>query len=136
MNFSKHLAAVFDSTFIRYIFVGILSTATHVGALIVQLEWLNVDLLPATAIAFTASLAVSFTLNYLFAFRAKTKVIESALKFMLVCTSGLVLNMVVMEVFVNRVGLHYGFATLVAIVVVTINNFSLHYFWTFKKPAV
>lgn len=123
-----------DTIFSRYVLVGLLSTATHVGVLAMQMEWLDMDILVATVIAFTASLIVSFALNYVFAFRSNSKVIESAIKFTIVCVAGLTLNVLVMEIFVNRVGLHYGFATLVAIVVVTINNFSLHYFWTFRVP--
>ena len=123
-----------DNVFTRYVLVGLLSTATHVGVLAMQMEWLDANVLVATVIAFGASLVVSFGLNYLFAFRSNARVIESALKFTIVTLLGLGLNLVVMEVFVNRVGLHYGFATLVAIVVVTLNNFSLHFFWTFRKP--
>ncbi len=129
------LWAVINSVFSRYVVVGLLSTATHVGVLAIQMEWLDADVLVATVIAFIASLIVSFSLNYIFAFRSNAKVIKSAVKFTIVALAGLALNVLVMEVFVNRVGLHYGFATLVAIVVVTINNFSLHYFWTFKKTA-
>ncbi len=125
-----------DSLFSRYLLVGLISTATHVGVLAFLVELSHSDILLATVLAFSASLAVSFLLNYYFAFRASTKVVESFAKFTIVCLTGLGLNMLVMEMFVNRIGIHYGFATLVAIVVVTLNNFSLHYFWTFKKPDV
>ena len=124
-----------DSVFGRYLLVGLLSTITHVATLALLMELFHADILWATVMAFSASLAVSFLLNYYFAFRANTRVIESFVKFTLVCVTGLSLNVLVMELFVNRMGMHYGFATLVAIAVVTANNFSLHYFWTFKKTA-
>ncbi len=124
-----------DSVFSRYLLVGLLSTITHVATLALLIERFRTDILLATVLAFSASLAVSFLLNYYFAFRAKTRVIESFVKFTLVCLTGLSLNVLVMELFVNRMGMHYGFATLVAIAVVTANNFSLHYFWTFRKST-
>ncbi len=124
-----------DSVFSRYLLVGLLSTITHVATLALLIERFRTDILLATVLAFSASLAVSFLLNYYFAFRANTRVIESLVKFTIVCLAGLSLNVLVMEIFVNRMGIHYGFATLVAIVVVTLNNFSLHYFWTFKNKA-
>lgn len=127
------LRVTLNSIFSRYVLVGLLSTATHVGTLALQMEWMNADILLATVNAFTASLVVSFSLNYLFAFRSNAKVVESAIKFIIVCLTGLALNVLVMDIVVNVVGLHYGFATLLAIVVVTMNNFSLHYFWTFKQ---
>lgn len=122
-----------DTVFSRYLLVGLLSTITHVATLALLIERFHTDILLATVLAFSASLAVSFLLNYYFAFRANTRVIESFVKFTLVCLTGLSLNVLVMELFVNRMGMHYGFATLVAIAVVTANNFSLHYFWTFRK---
>ncbi len=122
-----------DSTFSRYLVVGLLSTATHVGVLMLLVESLRTPVVPATAVAFSASLVVSFLLNYVFAFRADTVVVTSFLRFTAVALLGLLLNIIIMEVFVNRVGLHYGYALMIAIVVVTLNNFSLHYFWTFEK---
>lgn len=129
------LLKFFDSVFSRYLLVGLASTATHVGVLALLVELFFADILLATVLAFSASLAVSFLLNYYFAFRANTRVIESFVKFTIVCLTGLSLNVLVMEIFVNRIGMHYGFATLVAIAVVTANNFSLHYFWTFRKST-
>ncbi len=129
------LLQLIDSIFSRYLLVGLASTATHVGVLALLVELFDTDILLATVLAFSASLAVSFLFNYYFAFRAKTRVIESFIKFTIVCLTGLAMNVAVMEVFVNRMGMHYGFATLVAIAVVTTNNFSLHYFWTFRKST-
>ena len=40
---------------------------------------------------------------------------------------GLSLNVGVMELFVNHLGVHYVYANCVAIVIVTTNNFSFHY---------
>ena len=117
----------------RYVVVGLLSTVTHVGVLAWLVEWFSVAVVPATIFAFSASLVVSFALNYVFAFRADTVVVSSFLRFMTVALLGLLLNVLVMDVFSNYLGIHYGYAVLIAIVVVTLNNFTLHYFWTFEK---
>ncbi len=122
----------FDNRLSRYLVVGVISTATHFIALILLVELFSAPILPATALAFCASLAVSFSLNYLFAFRARTPVIDSFMRFTLVTLAGLSLNLGAMELLVNRLGIHYILANCVAIVLVTANNFSLHVLWTFK----
>lgn len=127
------LLVIVDNTFARYVVVGLLSTVTHVGTLAFLIELFSLPVGPATVFAFTASLLVSFSLNYLFAFRADTVVFSSFFRFTTVALLGLLLNVLIMELFVNRLGIHYGYATLIAIAVVTANNFSLHYFWTFEK---
>ena len=130
---ARWLVRLGDSIFGRYLIVGGLSTLTHVAVLAMLIEWFGVAVVPATVVAFSASRVVSFALNYLFAFRADTVVVTSFLRFTSVALLGLLLNVAIMEFFVNRLGLHYGYAMLIAIGVVTLNNFSLHYFWTFEK---
>jgi dolichol-phosphate mannosyltransferase len=124
--------ARFDNRLSRYLVVGVISTATHFGALILLVERFAMGILAATALAFCASLLVSFALNYLFAFRANTPVIDSFVRFTLVTLAGLSLNMGTMELLVNRLEIHYIIANCVAIILVTANNFSLHLLWTFK----
>ncbi len=52
-----------DSVFSRYLLVGLLSTITHVATLALLIERFRTDILLATVLAFSASLAVSFLLN-------------------------------------------------------------------------
>ena len=122
-----------NNTFTRYLVVGGLSTLTHFGVLILLVENLLLGVVLATGIAFTASLIVSFSLNYVYAFRSHTPVVDSFFKFVLVSLIGLCLNVLVMEISVNQLGMDYRLGYFVSIFFVTTSNFLLHYIWTFRK---
>ncbi len=120
--------------FIKYGLVGVISTSLDLGVLnaLVLLGHLNVYL--AAPLGFTVGLINGYFLNRRWTFRYKgSNHATTFAQFALVSTIGLLLNNALLYLFIERVGLNYNIAKLIAVVIIFFWNFFWSKYWTFRS---
>ncbi|MEK4360315.1 GtrA family protein [Paenibacillus sp. FSL M7-1455] len=122
--------------FFKYGIVGIIGTAIHTGVLAFAVEQLSFSPLFGTILGFVFSLITSYFLNLSWTFKLKTKSKNSFVKYAIVCSLGLIINVLIMFVIVNLFELWYLIGQLVSILVVPLFNFVLSQIWVFTKSDV
>jgi len=116
---------------IKFLSVGLISTATHFVVFFLCYIVLSRSLVVATVIGFCASLMVAYCLNYYFTFLSNQHHIESGTKYLLTTLIGLTWNIGLMMLFVEILHFHYAIAFLLMSVVVMINNYLFSKYWVF-----
>jgi len=118
---------------VRYLTAGILSFGFDVGLLWLLHDVLGVALPIATPLAFLASFLVTYTLQRVLAFRARSSVPKSAAKYTLlvavntVLTTGIVWG-------VAELGAPWLAGKTVAVIVTTVGNYFAYRHWVFSPP--
>lgn len=118
----------------RYGVVGVMGAITHMSTLFALVEWSGIPPLPATVMGFVVALVTSYALNRTWTFQHQGKHLPSMVKYCTVSLIGLLLNMVIIALCTDVLGLWYGWGGATAVVVVALNNFVLNSLWTFA-PA-
>jgi putative flippase GtrA len=119
--------------FIRFGLSGALATATHVAVFVLLVEWAHMRPLFASVPAFLSALGVSYVLNYRWTFSATGPHRIMLPKFLLVSSSGLLLNLLITYLVVDIWQLWYGFALLAIILLVPVSTYLLSKFWVFQR---
>ena len=118
--------------FIKYSFVGCISTLIYFLSVFVLIEGLHIDPVMASAAAFIIMTVVSFFLNVKYTFGSAITQ-QKAIRFMTVSAIGFVLNFLLMFFIVHILAFHYVMGELVTILVIPIVNFLLNNYWTFQS---
>lgn len=118
--------------FLSFATVGAVGTAAHYATLIAGVS-LGLGPVTASAIGCTVGAAVNYVLNYHVTFRSSLAHIQSAPRFALIAAASLLLNTVLMAVGVDRLGLHYLVAQVLATGIVLCSNFALSRIWAFRE---
>ena len=119
--------------FLRFATVGVLATLSTYISLILLVEFWQIDVIKASVFGYIVGIIVNYALNYGFTFRSTRRHHILVPKFLLVMSIGLLLNIGVMSVGVNWIGIHYVLAQLAAVAVVLIWSFAANRFWVFTS---
>lgn len=122
---------------IKFGFVGAVATVIDMGLLVLLKEVLHVDVLLASAIAFSASVIANYLLSMRFVFKGKEQnKIKEFVIFVALSVGGLLINEAVMWVGVNYLtSLHYIVVKLFAMVIVPVYNFVTRKIFLEKKAT-
>ena len=128
-----------QTTFIRYIIVGILGTCIDLGTLYLLVRLSGIDpqkswLLPFfVTLAFVLAVINNYILNRIWTFQSRSTQISSEfIRFFLVSLAGLIFTQFLMWIFVSS-GLWYLLAKALTSLLVMAWNFALNKFWTFRS---
>ncbi|PIQ24763.1 hypothetical protein COW36_23620 [bacterium (Candidatus Blackallbacteria) CG17_big_fil_post_rev_8_21_14_2_50_48_46] len=131
-----------QTTFFRYVAVGILGTAVDLGTLYLLTHLSGIDprkswLFPFfVTLAFLFAVVNNYILNRLWTFESRGNQVSSEFfRFFLVSLGGLALTQALMWVFVSLLGVWYMLAKALTSMLVLVWNFGLNKFWTFRKPS-
>ncbi|MFC1892991.1 GtrA family protein, partial [Chloroflexota bacterium] len=138
----KHLASLMWRTgelrrFLKFCLVGLIGVLVNMGLLWLLTEIVGFPYLVSAAFSIESSIVSNFLLNDRFTFRdrrspqAKTR-LGRLLKFNLVSLAGLVLNMGVLWLFTEVLGIYYLLSNLCGIVAATLWNYLVNIWWTWK----
>ena len=117
--------------FLKYSFVGCISTAIYFLAVFVLIEGVHMDPVAASAVSFILMTVVSFFLNVKYTFGSRITQ-QKAFRFITVSTIGFILNFLLMFFIVHIFAFHYFIGELVTILVIPFVNFLLNNYWTFQ----
>lgn len=120
--------------FVKFILVGLGSTAIHFLVLSALYLGLELHIVPATVFAFIASLVFSYLLNRSFTFTSKVRHHIGLPLYVTVTLLGLTWNVAIMYSFVQLLQFNYYLSFLIMSVVVALNNYLLTRSWVFRKP--
>lgn len=118
--------------FIKYSFVGCISTCIYFLSVFVLVERFQLEPVIASAIAFIIMTIVSFFMNIHFTFGSNFTY-QKLSRFLIVSTIGFILNFLLMYFTVRILDYHYLVGELVTILVIPIVNFLLNNYWTFQS---
>lgn len=110
---------------INFGFVGIIATAVDYLLLWILKEYLNIDVMIASTISFSCSLILNYVLSMRFVFTDKREMSSNKQFsiFLVTALIGLGLNQLIMYALVEKLGVYYLFAKVVATGVVLVWNF-------------
>ncbi len=109
---------------IKFAIVGVIAAIADVGALVVLKELLNFDVLLASAISFSFSVAVNYILSMSFVFKSKNiSKIREFIIFVCLSIGGLILNQFILWIGTEFTQIHYLIIKILAMVIVPVYNF-------------
>ena len=121
----------------RFLMVGMASTGTHFVVLALFYQGLNVAILYSTFIAFSVAFMLSYVAHYHYTFKSKGDHRIAILKFLVSNGIGLLWNLLIMYMLVERFAVNYVGAFVLMAVVVATNNYILGKIWVFSSgPGV
>lgn len=117
----------------RFTVAGMASAIAHYGLLIALVQALKIDPVVASVPAALLGALINYSLNYCYTFHSTKLHRESATKFSIAATIGVVLNTLFMWIGVDIVHAHYLLTQIVATGLVLVWSFSANYWWTFRE---
>lgn len=109
---------------IKFGIVGIIAAAVDVGLLIMLSEFMHVDVLFASAIAFSVSVIANYILSMSFVFKGKKQnKAKEFMIFVLLSIGGLIINQFIMWLGVNVLTIYYLAVKIFAMIFVPVYNF-------------
>ena len=121
------------SRLLRYGVVGVLGAVVHMSTLFLLVEMHLADPVAATTAGFILALLISYLANRFWTFGFSGSYWASMIKYCVVSLIGLGLNILIIKLFTDVLGLWYGWGAMAAVVAVALNNFLLNNAWTFHK---
>ncbi|MBO9680890.1 MAG: GtrA family protein [Acidovorax sp.] len=120
----------------RYGVVGIIGAVTHMSTLFLLVELHVATPVVATTMGFLLALITSYWINRLWTFGYKGSYWSSMARYGIVSFIGLGLNILIIKLCTDVLGLWYGWGAFAAVVAVALNNFVLNNIWTFShRPS-
>lgn len=114
--------------------VGGLCTAVQYLVLVAAVELGRADPLLASGAGFVLSAMLNYLLNRRFTWASQAEHRVAASRFVLVVSSGLLLNLLGMRLLHGYLGWHYVPAQVLTTLVTLGWNFAWHRYWTFATP--
>lgn len=122
--------------FVVFALVGAVGTAGHYAVLIALVQGEIASVPVATTCGFAVGAFINYGLNYRFTFNSGKRHAEALPKFLLVASSGALLNYAIMWWLTHQTSWHYLLAQLGTTALVLVWNFLLNRAWTFAhRPA-
>lgn len=121
--------------FVKYGMVGVIGTVVHTAILTLCVELLDIRAIYSTILGFIGSLVLSYKLNSIWTFKENNNTSFSFLKYLVVCLSGLLINVLIMFLTVDVFHSSYIIGQGIAIIVVPIFNFTLSQYWAFSAKV-
>ena len=109
---------------IKFGIVGVIAAVIDFGVLMFLKEILNMDVLVASAISFTASVTVNYILSMLFVFKGSDdKKLKEFIVFVGLSIGGLLINQFIMWIGTHYMDTYYLWVKVFALIFVPIYNF-------------
>ena len=109
---------------IKFGIVGVIATVIDLGVLMLLKEFMHIDVLIASAVAFSVSVVVNYILSMMFVFKgSKNGRIKEFIVFVALSMGGLLLNQLIMWIGTEILTVYYIGVKFFAIVFVPIYNF-------------
>jgi putative flippase GtrA len=124
-----------DRTFAPFLLVGALATALQYLILVALASGAGLPAPLASALGFCASALVNYWLNRRFTFSSRRAHGVALPRFLVVATSGLIMNTAIMWLVVSVVRWHYVLAQVLATSAVVLWTYSLNRHWTFSHQS-
>lgn len=119
--------------FLNYIWIGGLATVVDTAALVFFRVKLGLFVWLSAGLAYLCGMTTNFLLNKYLNFASESRhILKQARTFFIVASAGLVMKALLMELFVQAVGLRLLIAQAVAVGIVMIWSFWGHHQMTFK----
>lgn len=113
--------------------IGVISTLTHVGTLVVLVEWFHLPPMLATTVGFVLAVVVSYGLNYRYTFAAEGSHARYFPKYATVSVGGFLLNTLIMYTTTHILEWWYLLGQMVTLLIVPVFNFLCNRYWTFES---
>ena len=121
---------------IKFGIVGIIAAVIDFGVLFLLKGIFRADVLIASAIAFSVSVAVNYVLSMLFVFKGKgTSKFKEFILFVILSIGGLLINQLVMWIGTEFTMLHYMIVKIIACIIVPVYNFVTRKIFLEKKSS-
>lgn len=135
----QYLASLISSQTIRQFMLfaglGIAGTIIQYAVLILLVELADTNPVVATAVGFMLGAIVNYLLSYLLVFKSNKRHTEAFIKFVIVASIGLLLNIAIMYLGTVIFKWHYFLSQIIATGTVLLWNFTLNKVWTFSHRA-
>ena len=119
---------------IKFGIVGVIATLIDLAVLMVLKEFMKVDVLAASAVAFSVSVIANYILSMLFVFKSRgNSKVKEFLVFVILSIGGLLLNQFIMWIGTEIMTSYYLWAKVFALVFVPIYNFVTRKIFLEKK---
>lgn len=127
------LRRLYENSFVRFVFVGGLSTVLDMTALYLLVEYAHTSVFVAASIGFLIGTINGFALNKLFTFQNKNKrVFWQYTQYFIMAAIALGLTLLLMKFFIAVLLFHYLVAKVFTVLIVLIWTFSANKFIIFK----
>ena len=120
------------SHLIRFALVGGSATLIQFALLYLFIEYAHVEKVIASASSFAISAFYNYLMNYHFTFASEKSHAETAIKFVIVASFGLLINSLTFALLL-LVMPHYLVAQIGATIITLIINFLLHKIWIYRS---
>ena len=119
---------------IKFGIVGVIATLIDLAVLMVLKEFMKVDVLAASAVAFSVSVIANYILSMLFVFKSRgNSKVKEFLVFVILSIGGLLLNQFIMWIGTEIMTAYYLWVKAFALVFVPIYNFITRKIFLEKK---
>ena len=119
---------------IKFGMVGVIATLIDLAVLMVLKEFMKVDVLAASAVAFSVSVIANYILSMLFVFKSRgNSKVKEFLVFVILSIGGLLLNQFIMWIGTEIMTAYYLWVKAFALVFVPIYNFITRKIFLEKK---
>lgn len=123
------------SKLLRYGVVGVIGAVVHMSTLFLLVELGLAGPVVATTTGFVFALLISYGMNRIWTFGYVGSYWASLIRYCIVSLIGLGLNILIIKLFTDFLGLWYGWGAFVAVGAVALNNFLLNNAWTFTHKT-
>lgn len=117
--------------FVRFVGVGIVATGIQFALLLVLMRSSTCGPVFASSIGYAAGAVANYLLNFSFTFRGNNPHHVAAIRFMVVCATGLGGNATLMFLLVHELHIAAVLAQAISLALITVWNFLLHRAWTY-----
>jgi putative flippase GtrA len=118
--------------FIKYSIIGVFSVLSYFALLVLCVESLHIDPTIAAGLAFGSILILAYPFNYYWTFRSRCGHGYAIPRFVASSFAGLFLNVCIMYIFTDLLGLWYVWGATTGIIIGPIVNFLLNACWSFS----
>ena len=119
---------------IKFSIVGVIATLIDLAVLMLLKEFMHVDVLVASAVAFSVSVIANYILSMLFVFKSRgNSKVKEFLVFVILSIGGLLLNQFIMWIGTEIMTAYYLWVKAFALVFVPIYNFVTRKIFLEKK---
>lgn len=125
------------ATFLRFVVVGVIATAVQYAVLIAAVQLWGWQPELGSGVGFALGAVVSYLLNRSFTFRSDMPHATATLRFVIVISVGLVLNVLLMRLLRVQFALPYVLAQVLTTGIVLFWHFAGNALWSFarRRPA-
>ena len=116
----------------RYVIVGATGTISYFCLLKLLVDVFKVDPIISSGLSVIPMIIGTYLANYFWTFQSSHNDLVTLSRFAAISLLGLLLNLGIMHLWVNVLGLWYLWGAIITVLVVATTNFILHLYWSFR----